>query len=62
MHILKVSQAKYEENVLKRFNMHEMDICTPLTSHFQLSKEGLPKSEAELEEMERIIMLQLLKA
>jgi len=42
---LTLSQSKYIENVLKRFNMQNAKLVSiPLASHFKLSKEACPKT------------------
>ena len=45
---LYLSQRKYLEKVLDRFNMDNCkSISNPLTAHFKLSVESCPKSEGE---------------
>jgi fibronectin type 3 domain-containing protein len=49
-----LSQEKYIENVLQRFNM---DMCksvtSPLANHFKLSHDGCPKVDKEKEEIKK---------
>ena len=52
---LKLSQAKYIEKALKRFNMQNAKaINTPLGSYFKLFKWQSPKIEKEKEYMTRV--------
>jgi len=52
---LKLSQSKYIERVLERFNMKDAKaVSTPLASHFRLSKDLAPKSEEERMLMEGV--------
>jgi hypothetical protein len=47
-----LSQEKYVEQVLKRFNMkHAKPVSTPLGGHFKLSKKSCPSSNKEKENM-----------
>ena len=42
---LNLSQSKYINKVLKRFNMQDAKVVsTPLASHFRLTKEIFPKA------------------
>ena len=50
-----LSQERYVERVLERFNMSKAKaVCAPLTSHFKLSSAQCPKSEADKEEMKKV--------
>uniref|UniRef100_A0A2N9EW40 Integrase catalytic domain-containing protein n=1 Tax=Fagus sylvatica TaxID=28930 RepID=A0A2N9EW40_FAGSY len=50
-----LSQEKYVERVLERFNMkHAKPVSTPLGGHFKLSKKSCPSSNKEKENMESI--------
>uniref|UniRef100_A0A2N9FPQ8 Reverse transcriptase Ty1/copia-type domain-containing protein n=1 Tax=Fagus sylvatica TaxID=28930 RepID=A0A2N9FPQ8_FAGSY len=50
-----LSQEKYVEQVLKRFNMkHAKLVSTPLGDHFKLSKKSCPSSNKEKENMASI--------
>uniref|UniRef100_A0A2N9FFW3 Integrase catalytic domain-containing protein n=1 Tax=Fagus sylvatica TaxID=28930 RepID=A0A2N9FFW3_FAGSY len=50
-----LSQEKYVERVLERFNMkHAKLVSTPLGGHFKLSKKSCPLSNKEKENMESI--------
>lgn len=50
-----LSQEKYIERVLERFNMkHAKPVCTPLASHFKLSKRDCPTTEKEKASMSSI--------
>ena len=50
-----LSQEKYVERVLKRFNMDKAKpVSIPLGNHFKLSKSMCPSSRKEIEEMEAI--------
>lgn len=52
---IRISQAKYVENILKRFNMLESKpIGTPLDANYKLTKEMSPVSEKEAEEMRSV--------
>jgi ATP-binding cassette subfamily B (MDR/TAP) protein 1 len=50
-----LSQQKYVERVIKRFNMeHAKPASTPLANHFKLSKHSCPTTKKEIEEMAEI--------
>ena len=50
-----LSQEKYIEKILKRFNMEKANpVATPLASHFKLSSKQSPASEKEEEEMAKV--------
>src|ERR1044072_5483685 len=50
-----LSQKKYVEDVLKRFDMsRSKPVSTPLANHFKLSLENCPKTEAEQKTMSKI--------
>ena len=50
--MLCLSQERYIEKVLERFNMHKAKpVNTPLAGHFKLSSDQSPKSKKEKEEM-----------
>ena len=50
--LLRLSQERYVERVLERFNMHKAKpVSTPLGGHFKLSSKQSPTSEKEKEEM-----------
>ncbi|CAL2237889.1 unnamed protein product [Prunus armeniaca] len=50
-----ISQAKYIQKVLEKFNMQEAKaISTPLAAHFKLSGQQCPKSEEKLQVMEKV--------
>ena len=50
-----LSQEKYIERVLERFNMHNAKpVSTPLASHFKLCRKDCPHTEQEKEEMSSI--------
>src|ERR1044072_4067134 len=50
-----LSQKKYIEDVLKIFDMsRSKPVSTPLASHFKLSLENSPKTEAEQKTMSKI--------
>ena len=50
--LLWLSQERYVERVLERFNMHKAKpVSTPLGGHFKLSSKQSPTSEKEKEEM-----------
>ena len=52
---LRLSQQKYIEKVLKRFNMKNLKpVNTPLAGHFKLSSKDYPTSEYKKEEMQKI--------
>jgi hypothetical protein len=52
---IQLGQAKYIENVLKRFRMEDCKpIGTPLDTNSKLTKAMAPKSDAEIEEMQSI--------
>jgi len=52
---LRLSQAEYVKNVLKRFSMDEAKpVSTPLGSHFRLSKQQSPRTEQEQSGMSRV--------
>lgn len=54
-HELRLSQTKYVEKVLSRFNMkNAMLVSTPLASHFKLSKKDSLKIEKEKDYMSRV--------
>ena len=45
---LKLSQTEYVKKILRMINMNEAKlVCTPLGSHFKLSKEQSLKTEEE---------------
>lgn len=47
-----LSQEKYVERVIKRFNMHDAKpVSIPLANHFKLSKKSCPSSKKEIEGM-----------
>ena len=47
-----LSQEKYVERILERFNMkHAKPVSTPLDGHFKLSKKSCPSSMKEKENM-----------
>ena len=53
--LLWLSQERYIEKVLERFNMHKSkSVNTPLAGHFKLSSKQSPTSEKEMEEMKKI--------
>src|ERR1044072_5592756 len=50
-----LSQKKYIEDVLKRFDMRRSKpVSTPLANHFKLSLENSPKTEVEHKTMSKI--------
>jgi Reverse transcriptase (RNA-dependent DNA polymerase) len=50
-----LSQEKYIEKVLERFNMAKCKpVTTPLASHFKLINDGCPKDDKEEEEMRNV--------
>ncbi|GLT26815.1 hypothetical protein SLA2020_018570 [Shorea laevis] len=50
-----LSQAKYVERMLERFNMkHAKPVSTPLANHFKLSKRSCPTTKEEKEKMSSI--------
>ena len=50
-----LSQERYIEKVLERFNMSKAKaVCSPLASHFKLSSVQCPKSEADKEDMKKV--------
>jgi ATP-binding cassette subfamily B (MDR/TAP) protein 1 len=50
-----LSQEKYVEKVLSRFNMDKAKaVVTPLARHFKLTDKMCPKSEEEMEYMDRV--------
>ncbi|BBN67512.1 transposable element gene, partial [Prunus dulcis] len=50
-----ISQAKYIQKVLEKFNMQEAKVVsTPLAAHFNLSGQQCPKSEEEQQVMEKV--------
>ena len=52
---LKLSQSEYVKKVFSRFNMNEAKpMSTPLGSHSKLSKEQLPKTEEERDQMSKV--------
>jgi len=54
-HKLTLSQRKYIEKVLKRFNMkNPKPVSIPLASHFKLSKEECPKTQEEMAHMSKV--------
>jgi len=53
---LQLSQAKYINRVLQRFNMGDAKLASiPLASHFHLSKDQLPQTEEERGFMAKIL-------
>lgn len=53
--LLWLSQERYIEKILERFNMHKAKpVSVPLANHFKLSKEHSPKTENEMAEMENV--------
>jgi hypothetical protein len=53
--LLFLSQEKYIEKVLHRFNMHDAkSVTTPIASHFKLSALQCPSSEDDIEYMSRV--------
>ncbi|TXG47573.1 hypothetical protein EZV62_026867 [Acer yangbiense] len=51
-----LSQAKYIQNILERFNMNEAKpVTTPLAAHYRLSALQCPTTEKELEEMSKVL-------
>ena len=54
--LLWLSQERYVEKVLERFNMHKSkSVNTPLAGHFNLSSKQSTTSEKEMEEMKKIL-------
>jgi len=52
---LYLSQNKYLEKVLNRYNMSDCkSVSTPLVAHFKLSFESCPKSEEKIEKISHI--------
>ena len=52
---IRISQAKYIEDVLRKFNMHDCKaIGTPLDANTRLSKSMSPKSHEEADEMKGV--------
>ncbi|GLT83465.1 hypothetical protein SLE2022_017530 [Rubroshorea leprosula] len=52
---IKLSQKKFVEKVLERFNMKDAKpVSTPLASHFKLSTQLCPQSNEDLEYMSRV--------
>ncbi|GKV32108.1 hypothetical protein SLEP1_g40737 [Rubroshorea leprosula] len=52
---LSLSQEKYVERMLERFNMkHAKPVSTPLANHFKLSKQSCPTTKEEKEKMSSI--------
>ncbi|TXG63967.1 hypothetical protein EZV62_010961 [Acer yangbiense] len=50
-----LSQAKYIQNILERFNMNEAKpVTTPLAAHYRLRALQCPTIEKELEEMSKV--------
>ncbi|BBG93278.1 transposable element gene [Prunus dulcis] len=50
-----ISQAKYIQKVLEKFNMQEAKVVsTPLAAHFKLSGQQCPKFEEEQQVMEKV--------
>lgn len=50
-----LSQEKYVERVIKRFNMYNAKpVNIPLANHFKLSKNSCPSSKKEIEKMSLI--------
>ncbi|TXG67026.1 hypothetical protein EZV62_008301 [Acer yangbiense] len=50
-----LSQAKYVQNILERFNMNEVKpVTTPLATHYRLNALQCPTTEKELEEMTKV--------
>ncbi|TXG57201.1 hypothetical protein EZV62_018514 [Acer yangbiense] len=50
-----LSQTKYIQNILERFNMNEAKpVTTPLAAHYRLSVLQCPTTEKELEEMNKV--------
>ena len=53
--LLQLSQAKYINHILQRFNMSNVKLFgTPLASHFHLSKDQSPETEEEREFMAKV--------
>jgi len=53
--VVHLSQKRYIERVLERFNMHTCKpVSTPLAPHFKLSELQMPQSEDEVEHMSKI--------
>ena len=53
--VVHLSQKKYIERVLERFNMHTCKpVSTPLAPHFKLSELQMPRSEDEVEHMSKV--------
>ncbi|OMO51796.1 Reverse transcriptase, RNA-dependent DNA polymerase [Corchorus capsularis] len=51
-----LSQEKYVERILKRFNMQDAkSVSTPLANHFKLTKKSCPVSEKKKDEMAVIL-------
>jgi len=51
-----LSQKKYLEKVLDRFNMSDCkSVSTPLVAHFKLSFDSCPKIEEEIEKMSDVL-------
>src|SRR5262249_12068973 len=54
-HRLWLSQERYLEKVLERFNMSKArPVYSPLAGHFRLSSLQYPKSEVDKDEMKKI--------
>ena len=50
-----LSQEKYIEKVLERFNMGSSKlVSTPLAGHFKLSSKQCPTSEKDKKEMKKV--------
>lgn len=50
-----LSQEKYTEKVLQRFNMLKAKpVSSPLAHHFKLSKKQSPETESEIEKMKNV--------
>ncbi|TXG57650.1 hypothetical protein EZV62_015479 [Acer yangbiense] len=50
-----LSQAKYIQNILERFNVNEAQhVTTPLVAHYRLSALQCPTTEKELAEMSKV--------
>ena len=50
-----LSEEKYIEQVLERFNMHNAKpVSTPLASHFKLCRQDCPHTKQEKEKMSSI--------
>ena len=50
-----LSEEKYIERVIKKFNMHNAKpVSIPLANHYKLSKSSCPSSKKEIEETSSI--------